>query len=222
MKIFVIEDDKKLNSFLVRVLSEEGYVVDAATSGTDAARQAEVGTYDAIILDWMLPGLDGLSLCRELRRRGTLAPILMLTARGETHEKVLGLDAGADDYMVKPFEVEEFTARVRALLRRTHGFGKLRCGDVEIDRVGHRALLSGMPLPLTSREYALLLHLVHHADRVVTRTDLLSRVWETNFDPGSNLIEVHVSRLREKLGSFSWMIETVRGAGYRLRSSPPS
>lgn len=222
MKIFVIEDDKKLNSFLVRVLSEEGYVVDAATSGTDAARQAEVGTYDAIILDWMLPGLDGLSLCRELRRRGTLAPILMLTARGETHEKVLGLDAGADDYMVKPFEVEEFTARVRALLRRTHGFGKLRCGDVEIDRVGHRALLSGMPLPLTSREYALLLHLVHHADRVVTRTDLLSRVWETNFDPGSNLIEVHVSRLREKLGSFSWMIETVRGAGYRLRSPPPS
>ncbi len=222
MKIFVIEDDKKLNSFLVRVLSEEGYVVDAATSGTDAARQAEVGTYDAIILDWMLPGLDGLSLCRELRRRGTLAPILMLTARGETHEKVLGLDAGADVDMVKPFEVEEFTARVRALLRRTHGFGKLRCGDVEIDRVGHRALLSGMPLPLTSREYALLLHLVHHADRVVTRTDLLSRVWETNFDPGSNLIEVHVSRLREKLGSFSWMIETVRGAGYRLRSSPPS
>jgi DNA-binding response OmpR family regulator len=222
MKIFVIEDDKKLNSFLVRVLSEEGYVVDAATSGADAARQAEVGTYDAIILDWMLPGLDGLSLCRELRRRGTLAPILMLTARGETHEKVLGLDAGADDYMVKPFEVEEFTARVRALLRRTHGFGKLRCGEIEIDRVGHRALLSGAPLALTSREYSLLLHLVHHADRVVTRTDLLSHVWETNFDPGSNLIEVHVSRLREKLGAFAWMIETVRGAGYRLRSAPPS
>jgi DNA-binding response OmpR family regulator len=218
LKILVVEDDKKLARFLSRVLTEEGYVTDSASNGQEAIQQAESGVYDLIVLDWMLPETDGLHVCRELRRSGCAAPILMLTARGETRERVLGLDAGADDYMVKPFEVEEFVARVRALIRRTAGFGRLRCGDIEIDRVGHRALLKGQPLSLTSREYALLVHLVHHSDKIVTRTELLSRVWETNFDPGSNLIEVHVSRLREKLGDHAWMIETVRGSGYRLRS----
>ena len=143
----------------------------------------------------------------------------MLTARGEIRERVLGLEAGADDYMVKPFEVEEFIARVRALLRRTSGFGALRCGDLEIDPATRQVKLTGAPLSLTNREYALLLHLVHRGERIAKRSDLLAHVWGVQFDPGSNLVDVHISRLRDKLGDRAWMIETVRGAGYRLRAA---
>lgn len=218
MKVLVVEDDKKLSRFLERVLTEEGYEVDLAITGTEALEKANGDGYDVVLLDWMLPEVDGLTICRQLRANGSLAPVLMLTARGETHDRVEGLNSGADDYLVKPFEVEELVARVRALVRRSAGVAKLRCGDIEIDRVGHRALMKGVPLSLTGREYDLLVHLMHHVDIVVTRADLLAKVWETNFDPGSNLIEVHVSRLREKLGEHAWMIETVRGAGYRLRS----
>jgi DNA-binding response OmpR family regulator len=141
----------------------------------------------------------------------------MLTARGEVRERVLGLEAGADDYMGKPFEVDEFVARVRALLRRASGFALLRCGDLQIDPVARQAKLSGVALSLTSRECALLLHLMHRSDRTVKRSELLAHVWGMHFDPGSNLVEVHVSRLRDKLGDRAWMIETVRGVGYRLR-----
>jgi two-component system OmpR family response regulator len=130
---------------------------------------------------------------------------------------VLGLEAGADDYMVKPFEVDEFVARVRALLRRASGFTALRCGDLELDRVARQAKLGGAELTLTNREYRLLLHLLHRADRIATRSDLLAHVWDMHFDPGSNLVEVHISRLRDKFADRSWMIETVRGVGYRLR-----
>lgn len=222
MKVLVVEDDAKVARFLGRVLREEGYAVDACATGEDAVKQASMGAYDVIILDWMLPDLDGLSVCRELRRAGLTTPILMLTARGEVGERVLGLEAGADDYLVKPFEIEELLARARALIRRASGFTRLRCSDLEIDRVGRRALLCGEPLDLTGREYALLLHLAHRQDRVATRSELLSQVWETSFDPGSNLVEVHISRLRDKLGHHAWMIETVRGSGYRLRSRKPS
>ncbi|MEP7121608.1 MAG: response regulator transcription factor [Byssovorax sp.] len=218
MKILVVEDDVKVSRFLVRVLQEEGYATDACATGQHGVEQGRTGGYDLILLDWMLPDLDGLSVCRELRGLGVATPILMLTARGETGERVLGLEAGADDYVVKPFELEELVARVRALLRRSAGFACFRCGDIEIDRLGHRANLAGRPLDLTAREYALLLHLAYRTDRVVTRTMLLSQVWGTSFDPGSNLVEVHVSRLRDKLGDHAWMIETVRGAGYRLRT----
>ncbi len=221
-RILVVEDDKKLSGFLTRVLAEEGYTVELATTGTEAIQTTQKASYDAIVLDWMLPEADGLQVCREIRSRGDTTPIIMLTARGETAEKVQGLDTGADDYMVKPFEIEELVARIRALIRRGQGVGKLRAGDLEIDRVAHRATLSGTPLALTSREYALLVYFMSNADAVVSRADLLSNVWETNLDPGSNLIEVHVSRLREKLGALSWMIETVRGAGYRLRTRPAS
>lgn len=219
-RILVVEDDKKLSSFLTRVLAEEGYAVDLAVTGTEAIAKTKGAPYAAIVLDWMLPEADGLTVCKDVRGRGDATPILMLTARGETAEKVQGLDTGVDDYMVKPFELEELVARVRALVRRGQGTPKLRAADLEIDRVAHRAALAGTPLSLTSREYALLVYLVAHADAVVSRTDLLTHVWETNLDPGSNLIEVHVSRLREKLGDKSWMIETVRGAGYRLRTRP--
>jgi DNA-binding response OmpR family regulator len=217
VKVLILEDDQRQARFLARVLSEEGLSVDLCARGSDAVAQAEGGTYDLIVLDWMVPDADGLTVCREIRRAGGAAPILMLTARGETRERVLGLEAGADDYMVKPFEVDEFVARVRALLRRAAGFTALRCGDLELDRVSRQAKLAGVPMTLTNREYRLLFHLLHRAERTVTRSDLLAHVWEMHFDPGSNLVEVHVSRLREKLGDRSWMIETVRGVGYRLR-----
>lgn len=217
MKVLVLEDNQRLARFLARVLAEEGLAVDACVRGADAIAQAEGGAYDLIILDWMVPDTDGLTVCREIRRAGGTAPILMLTARGETRERVLGLEAGADDYMVKPFEVEEFVARVRAQLRRTGGFAALRCGDIEIDRITRQAKVAGADLILTNREYSLLLHLLHRPDRIVRRSDLLTHVWGLRFDSGSNLVEVHVSRLRDKLGDRAWMIETVRGVGYRLR-----
>jgi DNA-binding response OmpR family regulator len=217
MNVLVLEDDQKLARFLARVLGEEGMAVDICGNGADATVQVQGGGYDLVVLDWMVPASDGLSVCREIRRVGSSVPILMLTARGEVRERVLGLEAGADDYMVKPFEVDEFVARIRALLRRTSGFAALRCGDIEVDRAARQVRLSGVALTLTNREYALLLHLLHGSDRVVRRSELLAHVWGMHFDPGSNLVEVHVSRLRDKLGVASWMVETVRGVGYRLR-----
>lgn len=221
MKVLVVEDDAKLSRFLVRVLVEEGFAADVCETGEDALAQAPSGIYDLIVLDWMLPDVDGLSVCRKLRQDGVGTPILMLTARGEVRERVMGLETGADDYMVKPFEVEELVARIRALVRRAAGFTKSMVGPLEIDRVSHHVRVGNAPLDLTTREYALLIHLVHQAGKVVTRTELLSRVWGTSFDPGSNLVEVHVSRLRDKLGEYAWMIETVRGAGYRLTTNHP-
>jgi DNA-binding response OmpR family regulator len=220
MKILVVEDATKLARFVARVLTEEGYAVDLCGDGVDAIEQARTGSYDLVILDWMLPGADGLSVCRELRKLGCTLPILMLTARGDTGDKVLALDAGADDFVAKPFEVEELLARVRAHLRRSSGFVELRCGPLRIDRLNNSVAVEGAKVDLTSREYALLLHLAHNADRIVKRTDLLQHVWQTQFESGSNVIDVQVSRLREKLGAHSHLIETVRGIGYRLRTSP--
>lgn len=195
-------------------------MVDLCKSGTDGLAQAKLGVYDVIVLDWMLPDLDGIAVCRELRAAGDTTPILMLTARGELRERVLGLDAGADDYLVKPFELDELLARVRALVRRRGALTKVRCGPLEVDIQTRRVTLHGTTVSLTTREYALLLHLVRNAGRAVSRSELLSQVWETNFDPSSNILEVHVSRLRDKLGNEAWMIETVRGIGYRIRSQP--
>jgi two-component system, OmpR family, response regulator len=217
VKVLVLEDDQKVARFLARVLSEEGFAVDLCARGVDAIAQAERVPYDLIVLDWMVPETDGLTACREIRRAGGTAPILMLTARAQTSERVLGLKAGADDYMVKPFEVDEFVARVRALLRRTSGFAALRCGDLEIDPLARQAKLAGAELTLTNREYSVLLHLIRASNRIVKRSDLLAHVWGARVDPGSNLVEVHISRLRERLGDRAWMIETVRGVGYRLR-----
>jgi DNA-binding response OmpR family regulator len=216
VKVLVLEDDQRLGRFLVRVLSEEGLIADLCTNGADAIAQVE-GTYDLILLDWMVPDTDGLSVCRCIRGAGHTTPILMLTARAETKERVLGLEAGADDYMVKPFETGELVARVRALLRRSSGFAALRCGDIEIDRFARQAKLAGVAMLLTNREYALLLHLLHRADRIVRRSDLLAHVWGMRFDPGSNIVDVHISRLRDKLGKSASMIETIRGVGYRLK-----
>jgi DNA-binding response OmpR family regulator len=220
MRCLIVEDDTKLALFLSRALNEEGYTADICGRGVDAIAQVHGGGYDFMILDWMLPGMDGLAVCRELRQRGVTIPIIMLTARGEVGERVLGLRAGADDYLGKPFELEELLARIQAVLRRTTATGKLTFGELEINRLGHRASLAGKPIDLTTREFGLLLHLAYNANRVVPRSELLAKVWGTTFDPGSNLIDVHIKRLRDKLGKHASMIDTVRGAGYRLKAPP--
>jgi DNA-binding response OmpR family regulator len=220
MKALVLEDDERLAQFLARVLSEEGLEADLAASGADAIAHAGRNAYQLVVLDWMVPDTDGLEVCREIRRQGGVMPILMLTARSATHERVLGLEAGADDYMPKPFEVDEFTARVRALMRRFSGFVMLRRGELEIDTIARQARVGGTMLELTNREYAVLLNLVQNADRTVRRSELLARVWGMRFDPGSNLVEVHISRLRHKLAGCGVTIETIRGMGYRLLAPP--
>ncbi|MFO0604171.1 MAG: response regulator transcription factor [Polyangiales bacterium] len=219
MKALVVEDDRKVARLLSRVLQEEGYVVDVCASGFDAEQQGAALAYDLVVVDWMLPEGDGLGVCRALRRRGVAAPILMLTARGEVAERVMGLEAGADDYLVKPFHVEEFAARVRALHRRARGsLARVTVGGLTLDRVARTATVSGRPVELTAREFALLDRLARGAGEPVSRSELLAHGWEAHFDPGSNLVEVHMSRLREKFGADAWRIETVRGKGYRLRA----
>ena len=207
-----------MSRLLTRVFQEEGYTVDICAQGELGLRQAASGIYDLVVLDWMLPDVDGLSVCRQLREQGVALPILMLTSRSELAERVMGLDAGADDYLVKPFEIEELLARVRALLRRVAGLGKIRVGGMEIDSQSRTVTVGSSHPELTAREFALLLHLARRAGETVSRSELLSQVWSARFDPGSNLVEVHISRLRDKLGAESWMVETVRGSGYRLRS----
>ena len=215
MKLLVVEDNLKVARFLVRALSEEGHVVDQVGDGMRALEQIEAVSYDGIVLDWMLPGMDGISVCRTARDRGVKTPILMLTARAEVGEKILGLDAGADDYLSKPFDLGELLARVRALGRRGMGAPTLRLGPLTIDPVARKTILEGHAVDVTARELALLVYLVQHAGRAVSRSELLQKVWSKSFDPSSNVVEVHVKNLREKLGNHDAMIETVRGVGYR-------
>ncbi len=217
MHILVVEDDSKVGPFLLRVLEEEGYTVVLCKTIAEAMPHAKEATL--IVLDRMLPDGDGLTLCAKIKADSVPVPVLVLSARGELGDRVVGLNEGADDYLVKPFEIDEFVARVRALLRRSNP-QRLQVGALDLDRLNHRATLEGRTLPLTSREYALLSWLMTHADRPVGRTELLTAVWDTEHDPGSNLVEVHMSRLREKLGSHAHLIETVRGAGYRFRVAP--
>lgn len=218
MKVLIVEDDRKLQSFVARALGEEGYVVDICRTGREALEQVGQISYDLIVLDWMLPEGDGLSVCRTLRGAGNRVPVLMLTARDEVGEKVLALDAGADDYVTKPFHLAELLARVRSLLRRAGEaqIGMLRVGTLSLD-LRHRWLqLPSRRVELTGRELGLLELLMRHAGRVVTRTEILEQVWGMHFDPESNVIEVHMRRLREKLGDVAGVLETVRGQGYRL------
>jgi two-component system, OmpR family, response regulator len=217
MKVLVVEDDRKLARFLSNALSEEGYVVDTCSRGRDALTQAGHIDYSLIVLDWMLPDIDGVTVCREIRRSASTVPILMLTARADVGERVTGLDAGADDYMTKPFELEELLARVRAAIRRGGAEPQtLRVSSLTIE-IGERLVhVDGARLDLTPREYSLLLLLARNAGRVVPRSEILNQVWETVRDPGSNVIEVNVRNLREKLGPAAPAIETVRGVGYRL------
>lgn len=219
-KILVVEDNRKLASFLSRALAEEGYVVDLVEDGAVAVSRARSIEYSLVILDWMLPSLDGLHVCRALRLAGKSVPILMLTARTDVPDRISGLDAGADDFLPKPFDLSELLARVRALGRRGQRDRFLEVGQLRIDRQDRTVIYAGLELELTQREFLLLGYLAREAGRVVSRLELLQNVWETSYDPGTNMIDVHVKNLRMKLGEHAGMIETVRGVGYRWQAEP--
>jgi DNA-binding response OmpR family regulator len=225
MRILVVEDEKKVASFLEKGLREEGYAVDVAHDGTDGLMKALVHDYDLVLLDIMLPGKSGLEVVRELRARERTTPVLMLTARDAEQDIIMGLDAGGDDYLTKPFGFDELLARVRALLRRGGAArpDRLIYEDVELDRVTHVATRGGERLDLTPKEFQLLEYFMLHAEAVVRRTELLEKVWDLQFDPMSNVVDVHVGHLRRKLdrpGTES-LLHTVRGVGYSLRRGEP-
>ncbi|HQY61283.1 MAG: response regulator transcription factor [Myxococcales bacterium] len=221
MHILVIEDDPKLSDFLVRVLHDEGHTTAVADTGAAALERAPLAAFDVILLDWMLPDANGPDVARRLRASGLTTPVLMLTARGESSDKVTGLRAGADDYLTKPFDVDELLARVAALARRGRIGAALDVGPLSLDRLTRRATLDGAPLDLTAKEFALLSRLALAGNDAVPRATILLDVWQLKFDPGSGVLDVHVSRLRDKLGAMAWMVETVRGVGYRLRAERP-
>jgi DNA-binding response OmpR family regulator len=225
MRILVVEDEKKVASFLERGLREEGYAVDVAHDGDDGLLKALVHEYDLLILDVMMPGRSGFEVVRELRAKERATPVLMLTARGTERDVVLGLDAGADDYMAKPFGFDELLARVRALLRRGGAArpDRLLYDDIEMDRVRHVAVRGGERLDLTPKEFQLLEFFMMNPERVVRRTELLEKVWDLHFDPMSNVVDVHVGNLRRKLEreANGAQVHTVRGVGYVLRKGGP-
>jgi two-component system OmpR family response regulator len=216
MKILVVEDNQKLARFLRRALSEEGHVVDLVGEGGHALQRLAELAYELVILDWMLPDMDGLEVCRELRAEGAAAPILMLTARASVEERIAGLNAGADDYLAKPFDLGELLARVRALGRRGPANTQVTLGPLRLDALERVIYLDGAPLGLTPREYAVLEQLVRARGQAVTKTEFLDKVWSLAFDPGSNVVEVHIKKVRDKLGARATLIETLRGVGYRL------
>ena len=222
MRILLVEDDPRVASFIRRGLREERYTVDVAKDGEQALFLAETGEYDLIILDIMLPKRDGLEVLRKLRGDHVDVPVLILTAKDELQDKVTGLNAGADDYLTKPFGFDELLARIRALLRRRGDLLPtiLRAADLELDVLRHRATRKGQPLVLTNREFALLEFLLRHPNQIVTRTMLAEHVWEHDFDPLSNVIDVHIARLRRKIDESSTpkLLETIRGSGYILKS----
>ena len=217
MRVLVVEDEIRLSRQLAKVLTEAGYAVDRATEGQQADFLAKTEQYDAVILDLGLPKIDGLTLLRQWRSAGILTPVLILTARGSWHEKVQGIDGGADDYVAKPFRMEELLARIRALIRRASGLAQpqLRCGALELDPRTARVSLGGAPVKLTSHEFRVLSYLMHHSGQVVSRTELTEHIYAQDLDRDSNTVEVFVARLRRKLGAS--FIETVRGLGYRMR-----
>ncbi|HET8634391.1 MAG TPA: response regulator transcription factor [Gemmatimonadales bacterium] len=225
MRILVVEDDDKAAAFLKQGLEEEGYDVDVAPDGEAGAHLGHVNVYDLIVLDIQLPRRSGLELSRELRREGVETPIVMLTGRDSTEDIVRGLDAGADDYLTKPFAFDELLARVRALTRRrtTGVAGTLRYADVELDRLRAVVSRAGRPVELSPREFRLLEYFLLHPEEIVTRVALLQKVWNMSFDPETNVVEAHLSNLRRKLeeGDRPRLIQTVRGAGYVLRGPEP-
>jgi two-component system, OmpR family, response regulator len=221
MRVLIVEDHERMADLLRRGLTEEGYAVDVVSTADDGAWMAEENDYDAIVLDVVLPDGDGFDVCRRIRHRGRWAPIIMLTARDAVEDRVHGLDAGADDYLVKPFSFDELLARVRALVRRRPVERRtvLTFDDLVLDPAERRAERAGTPLRLTAKEFALLEYFLRHRGELLTRATLIEHVWDFAFEADSNVVDVHVSALRQKIdrpfGTDS--IETVRGAGYRLR-----
>ncbi len=222
MRVLVVEDEKKTASFIRKALQAEGFAVDVCHNGDEAWAAARATPFDAMVLDIMLPGRDGLSLVRQLREQRNATPVLLLSARGEVNERVEGLNAGADDYLPKPFVIAELVARVRALVRRG-GESKssvLRVADLTLDTVSHQVARGGKMIELTVREYRLLEFLMRSAGRICGRMAILEKVWDYDFDPGSNLVDVNVMRLREKIdaGFEPRLLQTVRGLGYMIKA----
>ncbi|MDB5687407.1 MAG: DNA-binding response regulator [Rhizorhabdus sp.] len=224
-KLLIVEDDEATSSYIAKGMAEEGFTVDRADNGRDGLFLASDGSYDAIVLDRMLPGMDGMALLSALRAAGIETPVIILSALGSIDDRVGGLTAGSDDYLVKPFAFAELLARVRLLVRRNAAGPaietSLACGGLEMDLLSRKVRRGDHVIDLQPREFRLLEYLMRHADQVVTRTMLLEGVWDYHFDPGTNVIDVHVSRLRKKLelDGEPALLHTVRGAGYRLGSS---
>ena len=225
MRILVVEDDKKVASFLEQGLREDGYAVDVTHDGAEGQAMAHTNDYDLLILDVMLPGKSGNDIDRALRRENTPVPVLLLTARDAAEDLVRGLDAGADDYLTKPFRFEVLLARVRALIRRggARRSEKLHYADLELDRLQHKAARGTRDLRLTAKEFQLLEYFLLHPGEVVRRTHLLEKVWDLRFDPMSNVVDVHVAKLRQKLraNGETPLVHTVRGVGYLLSQDGP-
>lgn len=218
MRILVVEDEPTLSGQLAEGVREAGYAVDVAYNGLDAHFMGDTEPFDAVVLDLGLPQMDGLTVLKKWRAAGRVMPVLILTARDNWHEKVAGIDAGADDYLTKPFHMEELLARLRALIRRAggHASAELVCGPVTLDTRNNRVTVEGRALTLTSHEYRVLAYLMHHPGEVVSRSDLVEHIYAQDFDRDSNTVEVFIGRLRKKLPP--GLIETVRGMGYRLVS----
>ncbi|MES1926267.1 response regulator transcription factor [Salinisphaera sp. T31B1] len=216
MRLLIVEDEPTIAEQLLEALTEAGYAVDVSHDGEDAAYRGATEPYDAVVLDLGLPQLDGLSVLRRWRAEGVDVPVLVLTARGEWHEKVDGIDAGADDYLAKPFRMEELLARLRALIRRANGSASavLERGGVTLDTRSARVSVGQRAVKLTGHEYRVLLYLMHHADEVVSRSELIEHIYAQDYDRDSNTIEVFIRRLRSKLGVDA--IVTERGFGYRF------
>jgi len=219
VRLLLVEDDRNLNRQIVAALVDAGYAVDKAFDGEEGQFLGETEPYDAVILDLGLPGIDGVSMLTRWRRAGRKMPVLILTARDRWSDKVQGFDAGADDYLAKPFHMEELLARIRALLRRAtgHATSELSCGAVSLDTRSGRVSVDGSAVRLTSHEYRLLSYLMHHSGRIVSRGELTEHLYDQDFDRDSNTIEVFVGRLRKKLGVD--LIQTVRGLGYLIEGS---
>lgn len=225
MKILVIEDDRKLGGFIRKGLEAQGFVVDFCDNGDEGFTLATTRSYDAVVLDIMLPGRDGLSILRNLRERRSMVPVILCTARSALNERLDGLNTGADDYLTKPFYIEELVARLRALIRRASGQQNnlLQRGDVTINLLTREVKCGAKPVELTAREFALLTYLMRSPGRTFTRTQICEHVWNYHFDPGTNLVDVYVQHLRKKLASDSGepIIETVRNVGYRIPEEKP-
>ena len=222
MRILVVEDEKKVSNFIKQGLEEERYIVEVVNDGVSGLEMAMNNQFDAILLDVMLPGKDGFTVLSELREAGVSTPILMLTAKGTTEDRVHGLDLGAYDYLPKPFSFDELAAPLRSILRRSspEKTTKLKCGDLVLDTVSHLAFRFGQEIELTTKEYALLEYLIRNKNRILSRSTITQHVWKHSFDPESNIIDVYIKRLRSKIENEDGskpLLQSIRGVGYRMR-----